>query len=87
MTTKAVAAGYLRDHLLQHAGKPSVVFNPKGLLLESLPAIYCFNNGGPPDFLLALAISADGVILGDHVLLPRRLHAARPGGYRGFASR
>lgn len=67
MTTKAAAARYLRDHLLQHAGKPSVVFNPKGLLLESLPAIYCFNNGGPPEFLLALAISADGVILGDYV--------------------
>lgn len=66
MTTKAAAAEYLHEHLLRYAGKPPVVFNPKELPLESLPAIYCFNNGGPPEFLQALAISADGKVLGDH---------------------
>lgn len=29
--------------------------------------IYCFNNGGPAQFLSAVAIAEDGVVVGQHI--------------------
>lgn len=66
MTTRAAAAAYLAAHLTKMYGKPFVVYNPKNMPIESLPFIYGFNNGGSTYFLLACALSADGVVLGQH---------------------
>lgn len=67
MTTEAAAARYLAEHLFEHSGKTSLVFNPKGVDdVNSLPAIYCFSavEGGGKG--VAYAVAADGTVLGSH---------------------
>ena len=66
MTTKAAEALYLAQHLYEHEGKRWAVFNPHGKPVQELPAIYGFNNGGSPGWYSAVAIAADGHVLGGH---------------------
>ena len=42
-------------------------WNPKGKMLEDLPIIYGFNNGGPHGFLEGMLITQDGDVVGGHI--------------------
>lgn len=66
MTTAAAAAQYLAEHLAMCRDRKWAVYNPNNLPESELPVIYGFNNGGPREFLSAVAISQDGVVLGGH---------------------
>lgn len=66
MTTEAAARLYLAQHQVAVEGRRPVVHNPNGLPVESLPAIYGFNNGGSPGWFEAVAIAEDGTGLGMH---------------------
>jgi len=67
MTPEAAARQYLADHMAEWAGKGYTVYNPHNKPLAELPVIYGFNNGGPNDWLEAVAIAADGNVLGSHI--------------------
>jgi len=67
MTTPAAAKLYEAQHVFQHEGLGVSVFNPKSVLLEDLPRIYGFNNGGSPGWMSAVLLSEDGTCLGSHV--------------------
>lgn len=67
MTTPQADAEYFADHMREWYGKPYVIYNPLNFPVETLPAIYGFNNGGDPGFLYAVAIAADGTVLGSHI--------------------
>lgn len=67
MTTPAAAQQYLAEHLRRHNGRTVVIFNPLNKPEAELPAIFCFNNGGSPGWLQAVALGADGEFLGSHV--------------------
>lgn len=43
------------------------VYNPRGVSVEELPAIYGFNNGGSPGFYHAVLVAEDGECLGSHL--------------------
>jgi len=43
------------------------VYNPSDIDERDLPTIFVFNNGGPSDFLMAIALSEDGNILATHI--------------------
>lgn len=64
MTTALAEKIYLAQHLAEHSGRKTVVFNPSNL--ESVPAIYAFSNvrGGGDGICYAMA--ADGTVLGSH---------------------
>lgn len=66
MTTAAASNLYLAQHLMEHAGRPVVVFNPSERPLAELPAVYAFSNvvGGGDG--IAYAMAADGNVLGSH---------------------
>ena len=66
MTTDSAAALYLAQHLYEHQGCPTAVYNPKGLPVGELPFIYGFNNGGHRGWYSAQLISQDGHWLGSH---------------------
>jgi len=66
MTTESAAQQYLREHLAQSRGRELVVHNPHSRPLDSLPAIYGFNNGGAPGWLMGQLIAEDGTQLGGH---------------------
>lgn len=67
MTTPQAAADNPADHTRIWYGRPYAVFNPKNVPVETLPAIYGFNNGGGHGFMEALAVAADGTCLGSHI--------------------
>jgi hypothetical protein len=66
MTTAAAQALYEAQHVYQYEGCACAVFNPHGKPVTELPVIYGFNNGGSPGWMSAVAIAADGVVLGGH---------------------
>ncbi len=66
MTTEAAAAQYLSEHLARCRGRGYAVHNPNSMPEAELPVIYGLNNGGAHEFLSAVAISQDGVVLGGH---------------------
>jgi hypothetical protein len=66
MITPVAAALYLAQHQFEWQGQPCAVFNPFDRPLEELPVIMCFNNGGPREWLSAVAIAEDGKVLGGH---------------------
>lgn len=55
------------DPIYEHEHQGWVVFNPHGKPILELPAIYVFNNGGPPNYLQGYAMAQNGVILGEHI--------------------
>lgn len=67
MTTPAAAARYLADHVAQYRGRNLAVYNPHNKPVETLPIIYGFNNGGSSQWYEALAVSEDGMFLGQHI--------------------
>jgi len=67
MTTKAAAALYLAQHLHDVDERKIAFYSPQNKPLEELPIIYGFNNGGDPGWMDAVALSADGHVLGGHV--------------------
>lgn len=66
MTTAAAARLYLAQHLMEHEGRPVVIFNPGGMPVEELPPIFAFSNvvGGGDG--VAYAMAQDGTVLGSH---------------------
>lgn len=66
MTTPRAAKLYEAQHVASMAGRETAVFNPHNKPLDELPRIYGFNNGSHGYFLSAVALSADGVVLGGH---------------------
>ena len=66
MTTPAVEAMYLAQHLHSVEGRDYAVYNPHNKPIEELPFIIGFNNGGSSRMLSAVAISEDGMKLGGH---------------------
>jgi hypothetical protein len=66
MTTAAAEALYLAQHLMEHAGRGWIVHNPENRPVAELPVIYGFNNGGSRGMLHAVAMAADGTVLGGH---------------------
>lgn len=57
---------YEAEHLVQWEGRPLAIFNPRGLPIAELPAIYGFNNGGSREWWDAVALAEDGTCLGGH---------------------
>lgn len=66
MTTEAAARMYEAQHMMEWGDKGYVVYNPHGKPVEDLPTIYGFNNGGSSGWMSAVAIAADGTVLGGH---------------------
>jgi hypothetical protein len=66
VTTKAAAALYEAQHVMEYEGQPLAVFNPQGKPIGDLPVIYGFNNGGSPGWMSAILIASDGTPLGGH---------------------
>lgn len=66
MTTPQAAALYQAQHVHNHSHLNVAVFNPQGKLLEELPTIYGFNNGGSSGWMSAVLIAEDGTLLGGH---------------------
>lgn len=66
MTTPAAERLYQAQHLLEMEGRKVALFNPHNKDPNELPAIYGFNNGGNPGWYIAVAIAADGTVLGGH---------------------
>ena len=66
MTTPQAAALYQAQHIYDHSNLKVAVFNPHNKLLEKLPTIYGFNNGGMPGLMHAVLIAEDGTPLGGH---------------------
>ncbi|MCO5079202.1 MAG: hypothetical protein M9937_26390 [Chelatococcus sp.] len=67
MTTPQAAALYLGAHLSEWADKGYAVFNPNNRDISELPFIYGFNNGGPREWLQAIALAQDGTCLGQYI--------------------
>lgn len=67
MTTKAAERLYEAQHLLAMKGRRAAIHNPDDAPIETLPVIYGFNNGGPDGWYMAIAIAADGTVLGSHI--------------------
>jgi hypothetical protein len=67
MTTKAAAALYEAQHVMEYGGRALAVFNPHGKPIGELPVIYGLNNGGSPGFMDAVLIAEDGTCLGGHL--------------------
>jgi hypothetical protein len=66
MTTASVAALYIAQHNHVWADKVYAVFNPQNRLLDELPTVYGFNNGGSHGMLSAVLLAEDGTHLGGH---------------------
>ena len=66
MTTESAERQYLGEHLAQSRGRELAVHNPHGRLVKDLPAIYGFNNGGPPGWMSGELVASDGTALGGH---------------------
>ena len=92
MTTPAAERLYLAQHLIEMKGKPFAVFNPHNKLIDQLPIIFGFNNGGSPGWCHAALIAEDGTGLGGHVCshegyMPHDLgclEGTRPDRHEGF---
>lgn len=67
MTTPARAALYAAQHGVEMEGRGYAVHNPLNKPLSELPVIYGFNNGGPANWLSAVALAEDGAVLGGHI--------------------
>jgi len=66
MTTKAAERLYLAQHLYQMEGKRIAIYNPNNIVIDKLPIIYGFNNGGSRSWYNGCLISEDGEGLGGH---------------------
>ena len=67
MTTAAAAVQYLAEYQQTISGRKSAIYNPLGKDIKELPRIFGFNNGGSENFLTALALAENGVVLGSHL--------------------
>ena|SRR3990167_7600436 len=67
MTTKAAAAYYLAQHEASLDGRRVAVHNPHGKDVSELPTIYAFANSNERDWVSAVALAADGAVLGGHL--------------------
>jgi len=67
MTTAAAAAQYLAEYQQTIGGRKSVIYNPLGKDVKELPRIFGFNNGGSRNYLSALTLAENGVVLGSHL--------------------
>lgn len=66
MTTAAAAKLYLAQHEHEMEGRGWAVFNPEDLVINDLPIIYGYNNGGCGGMLSAVLLAEDGTGLGGH---------------------
>ena len=66
MTTDAAAALYLAQHNHSLESRGYAIYNPHNKLVDELPVIYGFNNGGSPRMLSAILLAEDGTHLGGH---------------------
>ena len=66
MTTPAAAEKYLAQHQHELQGRKVAVHNPHNKLVDELPVIFGFNNGGSPGGLAAVLMAEDGTYLGGH---------------------
>ncbi len=67
MTTPAAANYYLAQHLLSMESKPYAIYNPHNKIVETLPVIFGFNNGGSEGWYSAQLLAEDGTHLGGHI--------------------
>lgn len=51
----------------EHNEQPYAIFNPHNKLVEELPVIYGFNNGGRPGWYLGALLAENGYGLGSHL--------------------
>lgn len=67
MTTPAMEALYLTEHLVRWNDRGWACFNPHNKPIEELPVIYGFNNGGQPGWFNGVILAQDGEVLGGHL--------------------
>jgi len=67
MTTEAAAALYLAEYQQKIGNRNTVIYNPLNKDVKDLPRIFGFNNGGPKEWLSAVALAENGVVLGSHI--------------------
>ena len=68
MTTPTAERLYLAQHMAEWAGKGYALYNPRpDGVMQDLPVIYGFNNGGSPGWYEAVLIAEDGACLGSHI--------------------
>ncbi len=66
MTTPAAEKLYQAQHAHEMEGKGWAVYNPENKLVDELPVIYGFNNGGSSGWMSAVLLAEDGTGLGGH---------------------
>ena len=67
MTTERAAIAYLAEHMETWGGKGYAAYNPHGKIVDDLPVIYGFNNGGSAGWYHGTLIAEDGECLGGHI--------------------